>query len=103
MPDLPFHIPGLIPLSAVEQGFVADVKRRYNHAIVDPPADRLIDGQTARLIRARQDGVPGAVVLALLCVHGDRVYVIDAETDIAGASAAQAAFDTVVDSWQWID
>jgi hypothetical protein len=103
-PDLPPHIPFLIPLGLVADGFVDDVKKRYKDVSVSPLVDRLLDGLSAKEVDATGRDVNGIVVVrALLCVKGDQVFVIDTKTDAAGAAAAGRVFDAVVDSLQWIN
>jgi len=103
-PDLPPHFPGLIPLGLVEAGFVADVQSRYKQVTLTPSTERLLAGVKGRFVQAKGRGDLGErVVVALLCVRGDHVFLIDAETDAAGAAAARAAFETVVSSMQWTD
>jgi hypothetical protein len=104
VPDLPPHIPFFIPLPLVVSGFVADLKKRYKEVTLLDSADLAVAGSPGHWIRASGRRSAGdVIVLALLCVHGDRVYVIDAESDPAGADAAKAAFDRVVNSIQWMD
>jgi hypothetical protein len=103
-PDLPFHIPGLIPLPSVESGFVDDQKKRYKQVAVAQSTDHPLAGSNGREVVARglRDGKP-VVVMALLCVHGDAVYLVVATTDSAGEKSARDAFDEIVKSFQWID
>jgi hypothetical protein len=105
VPDLPWHIPGLIPLVLVEGGFVDDLRKRYKQVVVTVSTSRTVDGEEkGREVHATglRDG--GEVdIFALLVVHGDQVYVVDAETDAPGAAAALKAFDTVVGSIKWMD
>jgi PsbP-like protein len=103
-PDLPLHIPGLIPMPAVESGFVDDLKKRYKQVEVASAVERAVDGVAARELHALGQRDAGLVaVWALLCVRGDHVYVITATTDPSGEAAAKAAFDMVVGSIRWIE
>ena len=103
-PDLPPHLPGFIPLGLVEAGFVADVQSRYKQVVLAPSTERLLAGVKGRFVQAKGQGPLGqVVVVAFLCVRGDHVFLIDAETDAAGADSARAAFETVVNSMQWMD
>jgi hypothetical protein len=101
-PNLPPHIPFLIPLNLVADGFVDDIKKRYKIVSVSPLLDRPLGGLAGREVNAtaRDDDVV-VVLRALLCVNGDRVFVIDTKTELAGAAAAARIFDAVVDSLQW--
>jgi hypothetical protein len=104
MPNLPPHIPFLIPLGSVESGFVDDLKKRYKDVKVDPSRDRSLDGAAGREVTARGSDETGPVaVKAVVCVKGDHVYLIVAETDASGAAAALRAFNMVADSLHWTD
>lgn len=103
-PALPFHIPGWIPLPSVESGFVDDLKKRYKQLTVAESTDHPLAGYDGRQVVAKglRDGQP-VVVMALLCVHGDAVYLVVATTDSDGEKSAREAFDRVVSSFRWID
>jgi len=104
IPDLPFHIPGLIPMGLVVRGFEDDLKKRYKDVTLAPVADRQVGGVAGQELNAHARGDHGDVVVrAVLFVEGDRVYFIDAESDTTGAAAASKAFETVADSFQWMD
>jgi hypothetical protein len=101
-PDLPFHIPGLIPMGPVVGGFEDDLKKRYKDVQESPWLDCMVGGVAGREVSAHATGDKGEVVVkAVLFVRGDHVYLIDAETDAAGAVSAAAAYKTVVDTLQW--
>jgi len=103
-PDLPPHIPGFIPLGAVEAGFVNDLRKRYKDLHETSSAACELDGASARRIVANGTGKTGAVsVNAIVCVRGDSVYVIDAESDATGEKIVRQAFDQVFASFRWIN
>jgi hypothetical protein len=101
-PDLPPHIPGLIPLGAVAAGFVADLRGRYNDVQLADPVDRQVAGSAAKEISAACQSDVLVDVTAILCVHGDAVYILEAQTDAAHASAANEALDMIIQSWSWL-
>jgi len=103
-PDLPFHIPGLIPLNLVESGFVDDLKKRYKQVDSVTSAAVTIDGANGRELHATGMRASGpAVIDAAICVKGDAVYIIDGECDAAYKSELDAAFEMVIGSIQWMD
>jgi hypothetical protein len=105
-PDLPPHIPGFIPLGSVENGFVDDLKKRYNSLQVDQSISQPLAGADGRLVLAHGlRGPNGAkvVVDGELCVRGDAVYLVVATTDDAHAASARDAFNRIVQSFRWID
>ena len=103
-PELPPHLPGFIPLGLVEAGFVADLRNRYNQLRVTSSVAYELDGVSARRLSAAGVSKNGPVVVnTVLCVRGDSVYVIDAETDAADAMRTREAFDMVVESLRWLN
>jgi len=102
-PNLPPHIPGLIPLGAVAAGFVADLRQRYNDVEMADPTDVNLAGSAGKRITAVCQGNELTTVTAILCVHGDAVYIIEAETDAAHTAAANEALDVIVRSWNWLE
>ena len=104
VPELPFHIPGLIPIGAVRSGYLDDLRKQVGPLAVEdlPPPD--IGGATARLVRSTWQPAPGRVVreTALLLVHDDRVYILRGRSDAAHEGQTRAAFDAIVRSWRWV-
>jgi hypothetical protein len=104
VPDLPFHIPGMIPIGSVRSGYLDDLRKQVGQMTVEdlPPPD--VGGATARLVRSTWH--PGADrtvrETALLMVHGDRVYILRGRADEAREGAMRAAFDEVVRSVRWV-
>ncbi len=103
-PDVPFHIPFVIPMGPVVSGFEDDVKKRYKEVTEEPVRDRIVAGVAGKEVNARARSDSGEVVVrAVLLVRGDHVFVIDVESEAAKAADAMAAFETVVESLQWIN
>jgi len=103
IPDLPFHIPGMIPLGLVENGYLNDLKEKHTDVQVESSADHAIGrGAKARLVIASwtQDGGPHLNV-SLLMVRNDHVYILACGCDPAHLAATRTDFDKVVDSLQW--
>jgi hypothetical protein len=102
-PALPMHFPGMINLNAVQFGFVADLRSRYNKVKVTA-SDAILAGEPSRRLTAIAEHKEGAVdVNVILCVRNDAVYVIDSEADVADEPAAKAAMDMIVKSWKWLE
>jgi hypothetical protein len=104
VPDLPFHIPGMIPIGAVRSGYLDDLRKQAPSLTTEdlPPPD--VGASSSRMVRSRwnTDGGNGAEETALLMVHGDRVYIVRARSDAGHAAETRAAFDAVVRSIRWI-
>jgi hypothetical protein len=104
VPDLPFHLPGMIPIGPVRSGYLDDLRKQVGPLTTEdlPPPD--VGGAAARRVRSTWHAGAGAEFqeTALLLVHGDRVYILRARTDPAHEAETQAAFDSVVRSIRWI-
>jgi hypothetical protein len=83
---------------------VNDLKKRYHDVTVPLSADRSVAGAGGREVHASgRRGDAEVYVVALLCVRGDTIYIVNAQTTAALASSAKAAWDMVVNSMQWTD
>ncbi len=102
VPVLPPHIPGLIPILGVENGFVDDVKKRVMDANVTYlPDPTVADASQKRVkITGQMKGSP-SITEAALFVHGDRVYILSIDCDPEVYPVARTALDTAVNSLQW--
>jgi hypothetical protein len=102
VPKLPPHIPGMIPLSAVESGYVDDVKKRMKNVSVVESKPVKVDGAPARrfvLCGEDKDGKRKLVVLAIL--KGDHLYMVGGEGPADEFETVEAAFEQVSKSWKW--
>jgi len=102
VPPLPWHLPGMITLDRVADGYIADMKKRMQEMTIQSSGDQMLDGAKARRIHAtaKQGGKP-KVIDAVLAVRNDTVYVLSAVMDAAKENEAHAAMDQVVSSWKW--
>lgn len=104
VPDLPFHIPGMIPLGMVASGYTDDLKEKHADRQIDSQADHPIAGAPkAKLVQTswKQNGTKYNNI-ALLIVHGDHVYILAAEASDADWPASKAAFDKIAGAIQWV-
>ena len=101
-PNLPPHIPGLLPLGGVADGYVNDMKKRFPDEKVDQREDAKLDGANARQIVSsfQKDGNPFREI-AMLSVHGDHVYVISATSPSGAFDRSQTAFNQITSKWKW--
>jgi hypothetical protein len=104
VPDLPFHLPGMIPIGSVRSGYLDDLRKQAGAVTTDdlPPPD--VGASAARRVRSRWTTASGEGMeeTALLMVHADRVYILRARADAGRAAETRAAFDEVVRSIRWI-
>lgn len=104
VPKLPLHIPGLIPLGAVVNGYAGDLQKRYADINVVESAPAMLAGANARRVRSRwtANGRP-MTEDAVLAVHGDRVYILRLTADARDFPRARDAFEELLGSVRWTD
>jgi hypothetical protein len=104
IPDLPPHIPNMIPLGLVVNGYKNGLKKSHPGVKIDEPRPPTVSQARGRELRStwEQDHVP-TVELALLLVHGDHVFIVRIVTPSDQLAAAQAVFDDVVGSLKFLN
>jgi hypothetical protein len=102
VPQLPWHIPGLIPLASVQNGYLEHLRGRVGSPqTVEDRAWPLPNAQ-ARLVRSVwQSRGQERSETALLIVHSDHVYILRAAASEATYAQTRQAFDAVVSSLRW--
>ncbi len=102
VPHLPPHIPGIIPLPAVEDGYVKDVKKRMSNVNEAQSKHVKIDGADARrfVITGQKDKQDRKMVV-ITSVKGDHLYIISGEAPLDRYSTVRSAVDQVVQTWKW--
>jgi len=105
VPKLPPHVPGMVPLGAVQSGYVDDLKKRLKDVKVEQRAtdDIPITGCQLRRFAATGRDKNGPRALDVLVLYkNDRLYIITAEAPASEADKERAAFQQAVTSWQWL-
>jgi hypothetical protein len=103
VPKLPPHIPGMIPIGSVRNGYLDDLRKaegRITTADLSTPA---VPGASARFVRSTwtsKSGDPWQET-ALLMVHGDRVYILFGRGPTSEEDACLDALDSVIRSIKW--
>ncbi|MGD1275886.1 MAG: hypothetical protein ABR964_01525 [Tepidisphaeraceae bacterium] len=102
VPDIPFHLPGMMTMGAVQKGFTDDLQKRFQGLHIDSVSDQAMAGARAKRIKAtgKEGGTP-MVIDAVVAMNHEQVYIISSESDQAGAKAGSAAVDAIVTAWQW--
>ena len=102
VPELPPHLPWMIQMNRIEHDYVADLKKAHADLKVDEASDVKIPNTVARLVRCswRQNDQPHDDV-ALLMIHANAVYILDARADQPQMQKARDAFDAIRASMQW--
>jgi hypothetical protein len=103
VPELPFHVPGMIPIGSVRSGYLDDLKKQVGPVTTEDLQPPNV-GASARMVQSRWKTPSGEGVeeTALLMVHGDRVYLLRARAASGHAEETRAAFDEVVRSVRWV-
>jgi hypothetical protein len=103
IPDLPMHIPNMIPIGRVESGYLDDLRKNHGHIDVQELTPPSISNAKLRLVRAAwsKDG-QSTQQTALLIVHGDHVYIIRLRSDVKEEADLRKGFDSVCGSIHWV-
>ncbi|HEX2971914.1 MAG TPA: DcrB-related protein, partial [Tepidisphaeraceae bacterium] len=103
VPDLPVHLPGMIPIGLVKNGYLDDLRKRVGSLTVVEDAPRQFPDANAHLVHTTwSNGGQEFVEVTQLFVHNDRVYIIRSDSTADAYEATRAAFDAVVQSIRWI-
>ena len=104
IPKLPWHPPGMLPISSIEHGYVSDLKKNQIHdAQVDESVKVTVPDSYARRVKCSgHENGKAMIDVAVLIVHANRVYILSCDGDDAGYPMARAALDASVASIQWI-
>ena len=102
IPDLPPHIPGMIPVSRVCSSYVkhlGEKNGKVDKQDLTPPS---IPDASMKMVRCSwsKDG-KGWQETGLLIVHADHVYIFRASSDTEHEKATRETFDKVVQSLKW--
>lgn len=104
VPRLPPHLPGMIRMSLVQNGFVKDLRERFGEVTVidERPAD-VPDAQARMLLLSwRDDGQP-FMQRAVLMIHAGRVYIFRGTSAAEDFATVDRAFGLVLRSLAWIE
>lgn len=102
VPTLPFHPPGMIPISRVESGYVDDLKKQFGKLDTKELTPPTISNAKERFVRCawQKDG-QNMQQTALLLVHDDHVYIVRSRSDVDHEQPTRETFDAVVASITW--
>jgi hypothetical protein len=102
VPTLPWHPPGMIPITRVEKGYVDDLKKEFGTLDVKELTPPNVADSKLRCVRCgwQKDG-KSMEQTALLIVHDDHVYILRSRSDAEHEQATRECFDSVVSSITW--
>jgi hypothetical protein len=103
VPKLPPHIPGLIPIGSVRNGYLDDLKKSVGKLDTKELPQPGVPDAIQRLVRSQWTDGKGIAQqeTALLMVHGDGVYILRGRSTVADEAKTRSAFDEIVKSLNW--
>jgi hypothetical protein len=103
VPDLPLHLPGMIPIGSVRGGYLDDLRKSVGPIKTRDESPPPIPSSAARMVRSTWTDSNGQAwqETALLLVHADRVYILRARSLTTDEDGTRAAFDEIVRSLKW--
>jgi hypothetical protein len=102
IPDLPFHVPGMIPLRLVKNGYLDDLKKQAAVPVQTREESCPLAGCETKLLRSnwQKDG-RALFDNALVIVHGDHVYILRAAGLASSEKFLQPMLDSMIRSIRW--
>jgi hypothetical protein len=103
VPKLPPHIPGLIPIGSVRNGYLDDLKKSVGKLDTKDLPQPGVPHAIQRLVRSQwtHGNRVAQQETALLMVHNDRVYILRGRSSVSDEPKTRAAFDEIVKSLNW--
>ena len=102
IPVLPPHMPWMIQMNRMEHDYLDDLKKSHPDMKLIDATDEKLPNTTARLVRSswRENGIIHDDV-ALLMIHANAVYILDARADEKHLPSTRKTFDSIEASIQW--
>jgi hypothetical protein len=103
IPDLPPHIPDMIPLGLVVNGYIDDLKKAHPGVKIDEETPPKIAKARARQLHSSwtEKNVPTAEI-ATLVVHGDHVFILRMASPADQLSSARNSYGDIMESLRWL-
>jgi hypothetical protein len=103
IPDLPVHIPGMIPLNLVVNGYTDDLKQKYpGIKISDDTSPQISHARCHRVLSTWTEKNVETSEVATLIVHGDHVFILRIVAPKNELAAARTPYNAIVDSLKWL-
>lgn len=102
VPHLPPHLPGMIRMSLVRNGFLDDLRRQFPGVrVVDEQAVSIPDSQVRRI--DTEWTLEGAAVQqrAVLIIRGGHVYIVRGTARQVDSPQMREAFEELMNSLHW--
>lgn len=102
VPNLPFHLPGMITSSEVADGYIKDMKKRLGGAKVEQNEKVSIPKGSARRVKITgSKSGKASTDRAVLIVHADKVYILSSDASGSGDKPAADALNGAVRTLKW--
>jgi hypothetical protein len=102
VPDLPLHVPGMIPIGSVENGYLDDLRKQHAGLRVEESTPFAMPSTKCRRVQSTWTANGRTFVEhAQIMVHGDRVYILRANDDAATFTDTLHACHQIADSLRW--
>ncbi len=102
VPHLPPHVPGIIPLPAVQSGYVDDLKKRMtNVKLVESTAPSVAGAYARRFAIEGAENGAAKKLLVYAIVKGDHLYIVTGEGPAEQFDKLVPVVNRVADSWKW--
>jgi hypothetical protein len=103
IPDLPPHIPGMIPLGLVVNGYIDDLKKAHPDVKTsEEAAPKISHARSRRLHSSWAEKKVATSEVATLIVHGDHVFILRMVAPTDQLPAARTVYNSIVESLQWV-
>jgi hypothetical protein len=107
VPPVPPHLPGMMTMKAVVNGYEDDLKKRLSgFSVLEDTSATLAGAKAQHLVmsgseRAGERKGNQRKLAALVAIHNERVYILQADASPEAFDPAQQAMQQMADSWHW--
>ena len=103
LPSLPPHLPGMITLNRVKDGYIKSQKKKLTDAqVIEDSQQSFPSAKAQRVIVTGKLNGQDRTLAALLLMHDERVYVIRLDCDSGSYSTLKPLWEQMTTSLQWI-
>jgi hypothetical protein len=103
IPDLPPHVPGMIPLGLVVNGYIDDFKKSHPGVKTsEETAPSIPHARARRVLSNWMEKNVATSEVATLIVHGDHVFILRIVAPSDQLAAARIVYNAIVDSLHWL-
>ena len=102
IPDLPFHVPGMIPMGLVINGYIDDLKKQAGAPVETRQEAVTIAGAKGKLLNSSWSAKGAAFYdTAIVIVHSDHVYIFRAAGPASEAAGVLKIHDQIAKTISW--